>query len=311
MLDADLASTSTDLLDHLAGISPDTHLLQFGANPTAQQLEQALNRNLAGFVRVPIVAEKLRETVARLLQAPPRSGALGPMIANLHTEARERHSMLVRARRSGLLALARLAEHRDSDTGLHLERVSVFAGLLATLLRGNNLYRQEISDDFVSAIRLAAALHDIGKVAVPDTILRKPGKLTPEEFAVMQQHCVKGWEVIEAARQEEGGYDLQLRLASEVVRSHHERWDGTGYPDRLAGMQIPLSARIVAVIDVYDAMRSKRVYSNAQCQDAALAEISQDGGRHFDPAIAPVFVAHAGEFEDLGRSLERITARWT
>jgi putative two-component system response regulator len=249
--------------------------------------------------------------VIHLRSAPPRLGALGPMIANLHTEARERHSMLLRTRRAGLLALAHLAEHRDSETGLHVERVGAFASLLTTLLRSEGVCASEITEEFQGAIRMAAALHDIGKVAVPDAILHKPGGLTPEEFAVMQSHCVKGWEVIESARREEGGHDPQLRLASEVVRWHHEKWDGSGYPDGLKGEQIPLAARLVGVIDAYDAMRSRRVYVEALGRNEALAEMRRCVGRHFDPRIAEVFIGHAGEFEALGRNLERITARWT
>jgi len=310
MIDVAVEGGALGVIDQLTACSPDTHLLLFGAAPTAEQLEHAINRNVAGFVRFPPDPERLRETVTRLAQSPPRSGALGTVIAGLHTEVRERQAMLLRARRSGLLALARLAEHRDSETGLHLERVASFALLLASLLKEARVYHEQITDEFLAGIRIAAALHDIGKVAVPDAVLRKPGRLTPEEFGVMKTHCVRGWEVIQAARREEGGHDPQLALASEVVRSHHEKWDGSGYPDGLKGEQIPLAARIVGVIDAYDAMRSKRVYSGAVGMRDALAEITRGVGTHFDPAIAPVFVRHAEEFELLGRSLERVTARW-
>ncbi|MBZ0137318.1 MAG: HD domain-containing protein [Planctomycetes bacterium] len=310
MVDLRFPGGGLRLVEDLTALSPDTHILLYGHDPTADELEHAINYHVAGFIRLPFNPDLLRERVSHLLQAPPRTGALGSMVSKLHTEVRTRNDLLLRARRAGLLALARLAEHRDTETGLHVERVAALSEELTRLMREAGVYADQISGDFEHAISMGAALHDIGKVAIPDTILRKPGALTNDEFELMKTHCVRGWEVIEAGRKADGGADPDMKVAADVIRHHHERWDGTGYPDGLRGEEAPLAARIVAVIDAYDAMRSQRVYNPERASNDAVAEIRRCVGTQFDPLIAEVFLANVDKLEEIGRSIDRITARW-
>lgn len=298
------------LANELFVLSPDTHILLYGDNPSVEELEQAVNSHVAGFMRMPFGQESVRARISHLLQSPPRSRGLGGVISNLHTEVRTRSEMLVRARRAGLMALARLAEYRDPETGMHVERVAAFSEELSLLLQRENVYADQITSPFLQSIRLAAAVHDIGKVAIPDSILHKPARLTPEEFELVKTHTIKGWEVIEAGRKVDRGTDYEMTLAAQVIRSHHEKFDGSGYPDGLKGEAIPLAARIVAVIDAYDAMRSTRVYNPERARDDTAAEIRRCMGSHFDPKIADVFLRHIDMFETMGRNIDRVTARW-
>jgi putative two-component system response regulator len=144
----------------------------------------------------------------------------------------------------------------------------------------------------------AAPLHDIGKVGIPDSILLKPGKLTPEEFEIMKTHTIIGENTLLDLKQRYSGYRF-LELAVNIARHHHERWDGTGYPDGLSGQSIPLSARIMAVADTYDALRSKRVYKDAISHNDSVEVIRQSSGTHFDPEIVEVFIECENEIIEI------------
>lgn len=195
-----------------------------------------------------------------------------------------------------IFALARLAESRDMETGEHLERVRSYCSMLAHTLRHNGRCTNDIDDDFIQLIYETSPLHDIGKVAVPDSILQKPGKLTAEEFAVMKTHVERGAETIEAMRDEYPNAKF-LNMAYNIILYHHEKFDGSGYPHGLAGTQIPLCARIMAVADVYDALTSPRVYKAAFSHDKAKSIIVSEAGRHFDPDIVDAFLACEAEFQ--------------
>ena len=155
-----------------------------------------------------------------------------------------------------IFALAKLADSRDKDTGRHLERVQILCRLLAVEMASRPKYSDNITGDYVENIVCASPLHDIGKVAIPDAILLKPDKLTDEEFAVMKKHTTYGAETLELVLEKHPANTF-VRMGIEIARSHHEKWNGAGYPDGLRGPAIPLSARIMAVADCYDAMRSK------------------------------------------------------
>ncbi|RME70703.1 MAG: HD domain-containing protein, partial [Planctomycetota bacterium] len=183
--------------------------------------------------------------------------------------------------------LAAAAEMRDRETGEHVRRVALYAQALA-LQAGLPAERAE-------DIKLASPLHDVGKIAIPDAILRKPGGLTEAERREMQRHTVYGARLLE-------GSDLPpLKLAREIALSHHERWDGSGYPHGLAGEDIPLSARIVAVVDVFDALSSQRVYKEAVPLERCHAILRREAGRHFDPALVDAFTSIASEIEAIRR----------
>lgn len=180
------------------------------------------------------------------------------------------------AREETLRCLARAGEYRDDDTALHTERVGMNAVLVAEQLG--------LAESFVTLLRQAASLHDVGKIGIPDDILLKPGKLTPEEFEVMKQHTVMGSALLSGSASE------ILQLAEQVTLTHHERWDGTGYPAGLAGEEIPIAGRIVAVVDSFDAMTNARPYKLASAPDEALAEISRCSVKQFDPAVVAAFI---------------------
>ncbi|MFQ5494032.1 MAG: response regulator [Phycisphaerae bacterium] len=198
--------------------------------------------------------------------------------------------------------LAKLAEHRDSDTGYHLERVTRYALRLAEELRRGSKYAGVIDSGFLEDLRQGMPLHDIGKVAVRDAILLKPGPLTDAEFAAMQRHVEVGARSIRSVieRAPEAGF---LKMAEDICFGHHERFDGTGYPRGLSGEEIPLAARIAAVADVYDALRTKRPYKAAFSHDKAVRIIRESAGSHFDPDVVEAFLARAQDFADLAAEL--------
>ena len=198
-----------------------------------------------------------------------------------------------------IFALAKLAESRDPETGAHLERVRSYCRCLAKRLRLVPKFSGIVNDRFVQLIYDTSPLHDIGKVNVPDRVLLKPGKLTPSEFDVMKTHAQRGAETLEAAI---AGYPQAafLQMARDIALTHHEKYDGTGYPYGLAGDQIPLCGRIMAVADVYDALRSKRVYKPAFSHEVAKAIILEGSGKHFDPDVVDAFAACESEFVAIG-----------
>jgi putative two-component system response regulator len=194
-----------------------------------------------------------------------------------------------------VLTLAKVAECRDKDTGGHLHRVRSFCRLLAEELSQNGPYGKQIDAQFLEDLHRASPLHDIGKVAIPDEILLKPGRLTADEFEQMKQHTVLGAKILDQAVAQ-SPYAGFLEMAAMVARYHHERYDGTGYPAGLAGLEIPLPARIVALVDVYDALTSDRPYKVAEPPNRAREIVQRESGRHFDPAIVDAFVRRFADF---------------
>jgi len=196
--------------------------------------------------------------------------------------------------------LAQLADRRDNETGSHLERICAYSCLLAEAIRDDH---DEVDDDWISCLRLAASMHDIGKVGVPDSILLKPGKLTESEWDLIRRHPVTGASTLEQVHEKLGG-DPLIEMAIEVTRSHHERWDGSGYPDGKAGEDIPLAARIVAVADVYDALTSKRVYKGALTHHEAVEVVVAGAGSQFDPRLVEAFEQIEPIFDSIRRGLQ-------
>ena len=189
-----------------------------------------------------------------------------------------------------LFSLAKLAESKDTDTGNHLERIRVYARLLATQLMLNPTIAQTVAPKFPDLLYQTSPLHDIGKVGIPDYVLLKPGSLNDKEWAIMKRHTLIGAETLNAALTQFPHAEF-LRHARDIALGHHERWDGSGYPSGLKGDQISLSARIVAVADVYDALTMKRVYKSAILHDVACGIIFDGAGTHFDPQVIEAFQA--------------------
>lgn len=196
-------------------------------------------------------------------------------------------------------AMTKLAEYRDDNTGQHIERTRLLCRMLAIALRSMSYYTNEIDRDFIGNLYQAAPLHDIGKVGIPDSILLKPGKLTDEEFEVIKTHTTIGAEALKHI-QEEYPQNRFVNMGIELTQSHHEKWNGKGYPDGLKGDSIPLSARIMAVVDVYDALRSERPYKKAMSHEKSLAIILEESGQHFDPKIVEAFKAIEEKVKGVG-----------
>ena len=196
-------------------------------------------------------------------------------------------------------ALARLAEIRDPETGNHLRRTQAYMNVLARRLALDPRHAATLTPHTIDLIVKSAPLHDIGKVGIPDYILLKPGKLTPEEWTIMQTHARLGAEAIEHAEEDAERPVPFLAIAKEIARHHHERWDGSGYPDRLAGEAIPIAARLMALADVFDALISRRVYKDPVSLDGAREMICAGRGTHFDPDVVDAFLADLPQFADI------------
>ena len=210
----------------------------------------------------------------------------------------EQTAKLIATQKGVVFALAEIIESRDKCTADHTTRTSKYSGMIARELVREGKYTDILTDDFLEDFAIAAALHDVGKIKVPDSILNKPGKLTTEEFSVMKEHTLEGEKIIELALKGIGVSSEYLTLAKEVSGGHHERWDGTGYPRGLKGAEIPLCARIVAIADVFDALTCLRPYKEPWPFEKALATIQEESGTHFDPEVVDAFVAIKDEVKD-------------
>jgi HD-GYP domain-containing protein (c-di-GMP phosphodiesterase class II) len=207
---------------------------------------------------------------------------------------------LQRTQVTSIRALARLAEYRDQETGFHLQRICEYTRIIAQQVYENKPYSFRLTVTYPSDISISSMLHDIGKVSIPDHILLKPARLDSGEWTIMKKHTTAGWDILHRADKELGEQSF-LTLASTIALSHHERFDGTGYPSGLEGEKIPLSARISALADVYDALTTKRPYKEAWTHEQAVEEISGCSGSQFDPVLVDIFTTVADEFDGIRR----------
>lgn len=201
-----------------------------------------------------------------------------------------------------VFGFAKLAEARDSDTGKHLDRIRILCKLLAENLRGHPRFETQVDPAYCERLFHASPLHDIGKVGILDHILLKPGRLSPEEFDVMKTHTLIGAQTLEEVQQRFHHSEF-LHMGIHIARSHHEKWNGMGYPDGLSREEIPLAARIMAIVDVYDAVRSKRVYKPPFPHDETCGIIRQESGSHFDPDLVEVFVGLEDAFDEVWENM--------
>ncbi|MEJ2635563.1 MAG: response regulator [Calditrichia bacterium] len=197
-----------------------------------------------------------------------------------------------------IFGLARLAEHRDSDTGFHLERIRNYCRLLAEQLMRRHMYPDVINGSFIQMLYRTAPLHDIGKVGIPDYILLKTEKLTEPEFEIMKSHTTIGFNTLNSILKQYGEMDF-LKMGIEITHCHHERWDGTGYPQGLKEEEIPVSARILSIADVYDALTTERSYKEAYTHELTLDIMKKDHGKHFAPDILDVFIESSEMFDKI------------
>ncbi len=218
---------------------------------------------------------------------------------DLEQSVHARDSDLIHARNALVLALAELVAYRDTETGAHLLRLQGYCRLLAEAAAGSPSYAAVVDENFINMLECCAPLHDIGKAAMPDHVLLKPGKLTADERLLMQTHTTIGSDILAKVAKKHGFARAFLQMAMEIARAHHERFDGEGYPDRLAGSAIPLAARIVAVADVYDALRCRRIYKPAMTHATVLEMMLHNSEGHFDPGLLQLFERCAPQFDRL------------
>jgi putative two-component system response regulator len=258
--------------------------------------QRALDLGAVDLLTKPVDADELRARLANMLRLKSYQDQIKTQAATLQQQVEARTAELAASRLDVIWRLAKLAEFRDEDTGNHVVRVSFYCRALAEALG--------LDKGVAERLFLTSPLHDIGKIAISDAILRKRGRLTPEERQVMQQHCVIGAEILRQDFKTAGTPwalevppvylsraldDSLLRSAAVIAEAHHERWDGAGYPRRLAGGEIPLEARLVALADVYDALCSARPYKPALPEDEVCGLIRAEAGRHFDPEVSAAF----------------------
>lgn len=215
----------------------------------------------------------------------------------LEKEIEKRTKDVVAIQNVTIFAMASLAETRDSETGNHIKRTSNYVKMLAKKLQNHPKFKAYLTDEMIDTLYKSAPLHDIGKIGIPDYILLKPGKLTLEEFEIMKTHTTLGKEAIEHA-EKELGYEVDfLKTAKEIAYSHQEKYDGSGYPLGLKGDEIPISARLMSIADVYDALRSKRIYKNSLNLEMTLKIMKEGRGSHFDPDMLDAFLEIYDEIE--------------
>lgn len=209
-------------------------------------------------------------------------------------EITEQNKKIIYIQEQTIYGMANLIESRDSDTGEHAKRTSLYAELLGKAAKEAGYHKEIITDGYIELLKKAAPMHDIGKIAVSDSILKKPGKLTEEEFKKIQNHTIAGEKII---RDVLSGIESEdyVKIAADIAVSHHERWDGNGYPYKLKGEEIPLEARIMAIADVFDALVSPRCYKDPFSTDEAFEIISLSRGTHFDPVLTDLFISKKDE----------------
>jgi response regulator RpfG family c-di-GMP phosphodiesterase len=275
---------------------------------TSDEMAQMLLAGADDYLTKPFSVIQLQGRVKgglRLKDAQDRAALLNRHMlavnAELERNLDSRDCDLVSSRNALVLALAKLVEHRDNESGAHLIRLQLYCRTLAEKAATTPLFASQIDARFVEMLECCSPLHDIGKVGLPDHILLKPGKLTPDERILMQAHTTIGSETLREVARQNGTALAFLQMAIDITRHHHERFDGSGYPDHLAGNTIPLPARIVAICDVYDALRSRRAWKPALSHAAAVQLMTEASTGHFDPGLMQVFLGCGLEFDRVFR----------
>jgi putative two-component system response regulator len=265
---------------------------------------KGLELGAADFITKPINPPVLIARVATQLQAKAGADFLRDQNQFLENEVRRRTSELSAIQDVTIHAMASLAETRDNETGNHIRRTQHYVRALAMALRQHPRFRSQLDQPTIEMLFKSAPLHDIGKVGIPDSILLKPGRLEPHEFEIMKTHTTLGRDAIQHAEDSLGMPVDFLSYAKEIAYGHQEKWDGSGYPQGLVGEAIPLSARIMAVADVYDALICRRVYKKPMSHEEAVAIMREGRGSHFDPDVLDAFLALLPEFQRIARQFE-------
>jgi putative two-component system response regulator len=274
--------SGTELTEKFRTRYPDVPVLMVTANHEKELRHQALRNGVTDFLNKPLDHVEFLARAKNMLALRQSHKNLANRATWLSDEVRKATAQIVAQEREMIFTLAKAAEYRDPETGAHILRMAHYSKHIARVL-GLPVEQQDL-------LLESAPMHDIGKVGTPDMILLKPGKLTEDEFSVMKQHAVIGYEVLNISS------SPLLKVAAEIAHTHHEKFDGSGYPRGLAGQAIPLFGRIVAVADVFDALTSERPYKKAWDVEQALQLLRDGSGKHFDPACVEAFLT---DFEEV------------
>jgi putative two-component system response regulator len=281
--------------------SSDIPVIFLTAKSQPEDEAMGLNMGAVDYLSKPISPAILFARVATHLQLKNARQALKKQNRTLESVVEQRTVQLSLMQDATIMAMASMAETRDNETGNHIRRTQNYIAALARQLQRHPRFAAELSDENIELLYKSAPLHDIGKVGIPDRILLKPGRLDSEEFEIMKQHAVFGRDTIRQVENYIGGSNGFLTYAREIAHSHQEKWDGSGYPDQLAGEDIPVSARLMAVADVYDALISRRVYKAPFSHEEAVAIMRKGRGSHFDPDVLDAFLEIEAAFVEIAR----------
>ena len=267
------------------------------AKSEVEDERKGLSLGASDYITKPISPPILEARVKTHLVAKAHADFLTDKTAYLENEVARRTREISAIQDVTIQAMASLAETRDSDTGNHIRRTQFYVKALTGKLKGHPRFNVYLSDSMIEMIYKSAPLHDIGKVGIPDRILLKPGRFDAAEFEIMKTHTTLGRDAIQAAENTLGLKVDFLSIAKEIAYGHQEKWDGSGYPVGLAGEAIPVSARVMAVADVYDALISRRVYKDSMSHEKAINIIEEGKGSHFDPDMVEAFVSIQDEIQ--------------
>ena len=289
----------------------DIPIIFLTAMTVTEDEKKGLEMGAADFITKPVNPPIVLARVQTQLQNKAAADFLKDQNAYLETEVVKRTRELAAIQDVTILAMASLAETRDNDTGNHIRRTQFYVRALANSLKTHPRFKHFLDERTIDMLFKSAPLHDIGKVGIPDRILLKPGRFEPHEMDIMKTHCALGRDAIQHAEDQLGLEVEFLRYAKEIAYSHQEKWDGSGYPEGLSGDDIPISARLMAVADVFDALISRRVYKEGMSHEKAVGIIKEGRGTHFDPdivdaflGIVPEFVQIAWRFSDSDQDLQ-------
>lgn len=269
----------------------DLPVIFLTAMTATEDEKKGLEMGAVDYITKPISPPIVKARVATHLKIKAAADFLKDKNVYLEQEVAKRTREVMAIQDVTILAMASLAETRDSDTGNHIRRTQFYIKSLAEQLKDHPRFRHFLDEPTINLLFKSAPLHDIGKVGIPDRILLKPGRFTPEEFEIMKSHTTLGRDAIQHAERRLGMDVPFLSLAKEIAYGHQEKWDGSGYPEGLSGDDIPISARLMAVADVYDALISRRVYKEGMPHDKAKGIMIEGRGQHFDPDIVDAFLA--------------------
>jgi len=274
----------------------DIPIVFLTAMSAVEDEETGLRLGAVDYITKPISPPIVLARVATHLKLKAAADFLKDKAAYLEAEVARRTAEIVAIQDVTILAMASLAETRDTDTGNHIRRTQRYVHALARKLSAHPRFRDDLDEAHINILYKSAPLHDIGKVGIPDRILLKPGRFEPQEFEIMKTHTTLGRDAIEHAEKSLGTPVAFLACAKEIAYCHQEKWDGSGYPEGLSGDDIPVSARLMAVADVYDALISRRVYKQGMPHEKAVKIIQESSGSHFDPDIVDAFLEIQDEF---------------